>query len=114
MGVSTNAYLFYGYLLPEDYDPWELVDEFYLADDSAVAIGQHCSDECTMYYVYTSQTMAYRGSPKRIDNLDNLPLWDVQLQEFIKEHNLPSPGEKTNEYEEPASEFGWWLASYWG
>lgn len=116
MGVSTDAYLFYGYLLPDDYEVDDDLFYKHFMTNEVISIGRHCSDECDMKYVCIaeSESRAYRGYPQKIDDMHYKMGWDVALNRFIEEHDLPRPGEKVNEYGDAASEFGWWLASYWG
>jgi hypothetical protein len=122
MGQSTDAILFYGYHLPEDYVPNEEATELYKKEEP-VLVGKHCSGDCPMYYVYIveSQTRAWRGNAQPIDpdQLREMDMrggakWNGQLFDFAERYALPNPGEEVGEYLGSASTMGWWLVSYWG
>lgn len=130
MGQSTDALLFYGFLLKEEDVPWGdedperwLVKQLGLGSpseqdpgywarkrqalaDLACTIETHCSGEYPMFAVIIKGTRsaAHRGDPVRFSpaNLTIDPQWDAQLRAFATTFNLP--------FEEPS----WLLASYWG
>lgn len=119
MGVSTNAYLFYGYHLPEDFEPPEEATELWEGD---VLMGSHCSMDCPMWYVYIkgSETRAWRGEPQPVNVRDMAYKaypsddWDNKIRSFAVKYGLPVPGENIDLDGGQASDLGWWLASYWG
>lgn len=77
-------------------------------EEFGVDIGYHCSDSCSMPYVYIkeSEILARRGYPKIVttSNLIVKPSWNDSLKTFIKEINIEVPHEDAR----------WNLVSYWG
>lgn len=74
--------------------------------EAPAIIGDHCSGECPMYYVYAraSQTQARRGYPEQIDSkgMDGPhPGWDEDIRKFCESAGLKM---------QPCS---WWLVSMW-
>lgn len=127
MGVSTDAYLYFGvgiyapdngeYLPEGAMTPEEEEDfngEIYAwaeerlgaAGLEEVTVDSHCHSEHPMYYISTHRHTAWRGSPERIAGLEDTPK-DVEL---LKQA-LAALG---FDPEERAKDIGWWLASYWG
>jgi hypothetical protein len=132
MGVSTNAILFYGFLIEEDSDNQEVItmedgggtdrDNFWARKfnlpendwetiyehqgEYPVRIGTHCSGDYPMYYIAirASEIVANRGYPEELkaEDLVKKLEWDNQLREFCKIYGLTPP-----------EKFGWCLASYW-
>ena len=119
MGISTDAYLFYGVCLPDDFYPelkiWEDEDEVVdlynweevvkktdLPESNQISMGLHCHMDDPMWFVCAEQYSAWRGSPEEIKSFAVKPKWDLQIKEFCEKLGLP--------YEQPK----WWLVSYWG
>lgn len=123
MGVSTNAYLWWGYSsdeegLPDsvlakalervDHDDHDAVDtiERLLKGFEGVRLIHHCHSEYPMYGLGIQLACAWRGGPVALDVAD-LPPVSVDTRERV---------------EAAAKAIGWpvgdapktWLASYWG
>lgn len=125
MGTSTDAYLFWGFSAdyvchwinigredvdspPEDEDEYE--EDVYLAnggdpnkkDDCQINYHCHADHAIPFVTVTESFTMAWRGDPKVIENLEVKPDWEEKLKLFCKIMGI--------KWQEPK----WILASYWG
>jgi hypothetical protein len=118
MGVSTDAYLFFGFdfcnpeeegetLIWEDLgygweDEW--LKELFGDEPLKCQIDIHCNSEYPIYFVHVKGRIhrAFRGSPTVIENLDVSEEDIENLKEFCKVTGI--------EYQEPK----WILASYWG
>lgn len=103
-----------------EQDAWydangELVSAWFKAvseikEKSLCDVGWHCSDECSMPYVYVKSTeiMASRGYPEALD-LQSMALLTPGgtslLESFLNALGIEPP-----EGQQP----GWWLTSYWG
>lgn len=118
MGVSTDAKLIYGVLVPDDSEHSEqcalFMDEKYdelqrLEKKWGVTIECHCSDACTMYIVgiEASRLVARRGDPKEVPVAQlaraNELAWVKKIAGFLEEAKL-------DVLDVPR----WWLASWWG
>lgn len=91
----------------EELDAWYKAQED-IRDEYGVEIGRHCSDECSMPYVYVacSKVLAYRGYPKEItpDMMAVNPEWESMLWRFCADLGIEPPQENPQ----------WWLVSFWG
>ena len=121
MGVSTNAYLYYGIdifdqegdiALPDkifegldeeeqdDFDLDEYLEEALIP--FGLEYGTHGCEDCLVHYIAAKKYIAYRGYPEEVDDLGVKPEWDKQLEAFCEATGF--------EFKKP----GWRLASYWG
>ena len=119
MGVSTDAHLFYGIDLGEDFYVEEDEDGEIVSDtfgwlenklkDFPVNIGIHCSSDCPIYYLFTAENYAWRGYPLQIDPVElqggEEEKWNKVLKEAAERINFDDMNDE---------KIGWWLASYWG
>lgn len=129
MGVSTNAYFYYGFDFYDSEDPAEGTDHL----EEFLGEGEFCDDDGTYYDLledneaYTNITIDYhchsdfrvwfiaykpfyftalRGYPTDIDlqqlAAQDMTAIDAFLKKFCEEHEIP--------WQQPK----WRLASYWG
>jgi hypothetical protein len=104
MGVSTDAILFYGWLIPEDEQPWE--DEPPWDSKSPCGVGYHCSNDYPMYYIHHQDLhiVARRGYPESLGGLPEITDEQVdQLYAFAKKLDWT-----------PDTPLSWHLVSMWG
>jgi len=117
MGVSTDAYLFYGITqsededgipewlekhLDEDQDYWDLSK--ILMEKFGVEIGMHCHEDDPMYFLSVGKHQyAWRGSPKKA-KFKKGDDWDDKINAAADYLGWPKEERDIN----------WWLASYWG
>ena len=76
-------------------------------DEFGCDIGRHCSDGCSMPYVYAmeSRVVASRGCPENVTtDSPCVGEWDALLAKFMTELGIERPHPLPR----------WWLASYWG
>lgn len=117
MGTSTNAYLYYGLdvmdeyndiippALRKQYDSKEVVEKLEkIAKKHGLELDSHCHSEYPVYYLHAKQYFACRGYPERITDLGINTLKDTRLRMAAKELGI----------EDADSKIDWWLASYWG
>lgn len=127
MGVSTDAYMFYGFTFAEELQAvdggpeWteeqeaklieELNDDCFYAhtkDNPDIGIDSHCSHDYPMHFIYYKPHFyrASRGSSSDIDvkALSELNTSDIdaKLKLFCDEHSIP--------WQQPT----WQIVSYWG
>lgn len=122
MGVSTDAYLYYGFDIhdAEEQEPY-LPDAFFskhqldddcdmtdilerLCDGEAIFYEYHCSGDFPIYFIFTQLYRVGRGYPETIteEMLKIEPAWEEQLKAFCEKNSIP--------FQKPS----WRLASYWG
>lgn len=127
MGISTDAILFYGIDLGDDFTEkinskkilkeWEEYEEdededgdFYSFIENLIEklelknikIGYHCSDSCKMYYLSSIDFTASRGNPE-----------NIELKELINPPDLIN-FKKLLDILEIKEEPKWNLVSWWG
>jgi len=124
MGVSTTGLLFYGRMLPDEFDLYQDRDGidgvFLKIEDALRAKGLDavatCSSDYTTYAIVHRKTLkhAYRGYPKDLDlaaMMAAIPAdIETRIDEFIREWVAPL----LDEDDEVSSKSTWILASYWG
>jgi hypothetical protein len=127
MSVNTDAILCYGVPVQsetiEEFSEGETEEEFernkkanplgflVWSGDPEESLGvkvrllRHQSDSCPEYLVAVSASavLAWRGKPKRIDNVLAGAGWAEAIDAFCKKYNIETDGT-----------IGWWMASHWG
>lgn len=125
MGVSTDAVLFYGFGLEDEYgDEVGDIDWFFSDDSDAcvyideevlvrtgksckewdVEFGFHCHIDAPIWYICVAGVTSNRGFATEITaaTLKVGEDWDSRLKDFCDAMGI--------KYKQPA----WWLVSYWG
>lgn len=129
MGVSTDAFLFYGMTLDEEGEPEWLENHIANADGTddvydlgellikkfGVSLDSHCHYDAPYYFLTIGEpvhddkptapgyTVAWRGSPRKIRKLEVGSDWDRRLREAADYIGWPQDERNV----------GWWLASNW-
>lgn len=128
MGVSTDGIAWYGYHLEslpealsddEQYALSRYGREAWEHEGVRVVLENHCTldDPMHLVAVHDSFRTAARGYPEPLPDAVSKPVpecWDAAVRAFAEAHGLVMPGERDDEYSQPASQIGWWLASLWG
>lgn len=105
MGLSTDAYLYYGFDI--DHRIVQREDDVYMylcgkASFCGLDLDFHCSGQFPIYFVHAKMYAASRGYPEKIITLEVDETWNAKFKNFCQLIG--------HEYIEP----DWLLASYIG
>lgn len=115
MGVSTDAIVFCGWLLPqydeeqeiEDLPIWDAYDS--PAGELPVDVIHHCHGEFPMWAIAIPGTIARASRGDPVELMPEHVLFDVDKVSAAIQYCV----EKGIDIESPDSKPRWWVASYW-
>jgi hypothetical protein len=102
--ISSNATLFFGYLVPEVWaKDKELIQRMDDDDNPSIELAKHGDDDNPQYYIHVVRltTTAWRGYPKKLElqHMLGYNADDCQsLTEFIEANGISFPDEPPQWY----------------